>query len=541
MQDTRPTHVDPVQLLSWLTTYRWRWIVPALMIAGAATTFALLKPSEWDASQALTIRNEAANNDDGPGKFGHSEERRTAQETVLELAKSRVVLATALEKVGAPARRRSSTTPWPSEEEVADFRDNVSLTPPKGAELGRTEVFYLTVRDQDRQRAVALVAAVRDELEERYQQLRDARAKSMSAELRRGVEMARENLAEATARVAKTEAEVGEDLGDLRMLHQSLTGDTSLQRSATEIRNELRQVRNERDSTEALMRLLKEAKEDPRRLVATPNRLIESQPGLRQLKQGLVEAQLRTASLLGRMSEIHPAVIAARESEQEVRRNIHAELAQAVSGLELELRLQGKQEESLQARLDDLDHRLARLASLRAAYGSNLAETENRAELLRQAEDDLSRAEVSQVGADAASLIGRIDVPTVGTRPAGPGRNLIVLVGAIGGLLAGLGFLVLTSPMPGGEWETGQGSPEVVVVVEHSDLPETPQFEATELPSTSPPVEPVRCSAPPWLQPTESELLASLEEDMRMPENDITPKNNSGMTLKEALQRVGSA
>ena len=531
MQDRHPTHAEPTQLVSWLITYRWRWLMPTLLIAGAATAFALLKPSQWDASQALTIRNEAANNDDGPGKFGHSEERRTAQETVLELAKSRAVLATALEKAGPPAHRRSSA-PWPTEREVDDFRENVTLTPPKGAELGRTEVFYLTVRDGDRQRAVALVAAVRDELERRYQQWRDATAKSMSTELRRAVEMARVNLADATARVAKTEAEVGEDLGDLRMLHQSLTGDTSLQRSATEIRNELRQVRHEQSSTEALMQLLKEAKMDPRRLVATPNRLLESQPGLRQLKQGLVEAQLRTATLMGQMSELHPEVIAARESEQEVRRNIHAELGEAVSGLELELQLQGKQEESLQARLDDLDGRLARLASLRASYGSNLAEMENRTEQLRQAEDDLSRAEVSQVGADAASLIGRIDAPTVGTLPAGPGPKTIVLVGVVGGLLAGLGLLVLTTPMPIAEWEPDRGSPEVVVVVEESNHAEPP--------SASPREEPAKYSAPSWQQPIESELLASLQEDLRMPEDDTSQSNASGMTLKEALKRVGS-
>ena len=32
-------------------------------------------------------------------------------------------------------------------------------------------------------------------------------------------------------------------------------------------------------------------------------------------------------------------------------------------------------------------------------------------------------------------------------------KLLIILVGAAGGLLAGLGFLVLTAPMPGTEWE----------------------------------------------------------------------------------------
>ncbi len=540
MQDTRPA--DLGQLFAWLYAYRWRWIVPTVMITAAATALALLKPSEWDASQALTIRNEAANNDDGPGKFGHSDERRTAQETVLELAKSRAVLAAALEGVGPPAKPRKSTTPWPGDKEVDDFRKNVTLAPPKGAELGRTEVFYLTVRDRDRQRAVELVAAVRDQLEDRYQQWRDATARSMSTELRRAVEMARTNLNQATARVTKTEAEVGEDLADLRMLHESITGETSIQRTATELRTELRQVQNARYSTEELIGLLEEAQEDPRRLVATPNRLIESQPGLRQLKEGLIDAQLRTATLLGQMSEIHPMVIAARESEHEVRRNIHAELAEVISGQNLELRLHAKQEKSLAARLANLDLRLERLAGIRAAYGSNLAEMANRTELLRHAEDELSQAEVSQIGADAASLIGRIDVPTAGTKPAGPGRKLIVMVGAVGGLLAGLGLLVLTAPMPGAQWDTNQGTPEVVVVVESTDDRQTPRLAESEIRVPQPRFEPARSTATSRQQTSvESELLSTLQEDLRMPENDMSQNDPLGMTLKEALQRVGSA
>ncbi len=541
MHDNQSLHVEPREFIAWLYAYRWRWFVPLATVVGVAIAFAFLKPAEWDASQALTIRNEAANNDDGPGKFGHSEERRTAQETVLELAKSRVVLAAALASAGPPAKRKEASVPWPSEREVDDFRESVTLTPPKGAELGRTEVFYLTVRNQDRQRAVKLVEAVRQQLEQRYQQVRDATAKSMSVELKRAVEMARENLAEATKRVAATEAEVGEDLGDLRMLHQSISGETSLQRTATDIRNELRQVQNSRHSTEALIGLLKEAQKDPQRLVATPNRLIESQPGLRQLKQGLVEAQLRTASLLGQMSEAHPAVIAARESEQEVRRNIHAELAEAISGLELELKLQGSQEETLDVRLADLDKRLAKLASLRAAYGSSLAEVANRAELLRQAEDDLAQAEASQAGADAASLIGRLDDPTVGTLPAGPGRKTIVAVGIVAGLLLGFGLLVLTTPMPGNEWEEDAGSPEVVVVVESPSSPPVSSGEDGETLPSPPRREAAKSKTPPWQTPSlETELLDSVREDLRMPERDLCESEDSGMTLKDALKRVGS-
>ncbi len=542
MHDTRPSNVAPGQALAWLITYRWRWIVPTLVITTAATAFALLKPSEWDASQALTIRNEASNNENGPGRFGHSDERRTAQETVLELAKSRAVLVAALETVGPSSKPRKSSLPWPDDTEVDDFRENVTLAPPKGAELGRTEVLCLTVRDRDRSRAVALVNAVRDELEERHQRLRDETAQSMSTELRRACEMARDNLNEATTRVAKIEAHVGEDLGDLRMLHESITGETTLQGTATEIRSELRQVENARRSTEELLGLVMEAQDDPQRLVAAPNRLIASQPGLRRLKEGLVDAQLRTAILLGRMSDLHPNVIGARESEDAVRRNIRAELTETIAGLNLELRLHATQQESLRSRLADLDSRLERLAAIRASYGSNLAEMETRAKLLRQAEDDLSHARAAQVGADAASLIGRIDVPAVGAKPAGPGRKLIVAAGAVGGLLVGLGLLVLTAPIPGAQWEMNQGSPEVVVVVESTDNQQTARVEDSRT-----------RTAPQWLEskeasasscqrpPIESELLDTLREDLRMPENDLSPKDASGMTLKEALQRVGPA
>lgn len=541
MHDNQSLHVEPREFIAWLHAYRWRWFLPLATVVGAAIAFAFLKPAEWDASQALTIRNEAANNEEGPGKFGHSEERRTAQETVLELAKSRVVLAAALAAAGPFQKRKDASAPWPTEREVDDFRESVTLAPPKGAELGRTEVFYLTVRDRDRQRAVKLVEAVRQQLEKQYQQVRDATAKSMSVELKRAVEMARKNLEEATARVAVTEAEVGEDLGDLRMLHQAISGETSLQRTATQIRNELRQVQNSRHSSEALIGLLKEAQKDPQRLVATPNRLIQSQPGLRQLKQGLVEAQLRTASLLGQMSEAHPAVIAARESEQEVRRNIHAELAEAISGLELELELQGSQEETLDARLADLDQRLAKLASLRAAYGSSLAEVANRAELLRQAEDDLAQAEASQAGADAASLIGRLDDPTVGTLPAGPGRKTIVAVGIVAGLLLGFGLLVLTAPMPGSEWEAGAGSPEVVVVVDSPSSPPVLSGEDGETFPTPSRRGATKSNLPLWQDPSlETEVLASVRDDVRMPERDLCESEGSGMTLKDALKRVGS-
>jgi succinoglycan biosynthesis transport protein ExoP len=48
-----------------------------------------------------------------------------------------------------------------------------------------------------------------------------------------------------------------------------------------------------------------------------------------------LDAQLRTAQLLGTMSPIHPQVVAAREAEQEIRRHLRSELTVAIRGVQL--------------------------------------------------------------------------------------------------------------------------------------------------------------------------------------------------------------
>ena len=45
---------------------------------------------------------------------------------------------------------------WPTERDIVDVRKYVKLVPPKGAEFGKTEVFYLTVRAESPARSVAL-------------------------------------------------------------------------------------------------------------------------------------------------------------------------------------------------------------------------------------------------------------------------------------------------------------------------------------------------------------------------------------------------
>jgi len=331
--------VTPGQFVSILAGHPKCWLVPALVVAVLAAAYALVRPATWEASQALIVRNEAAGSQSSPGKFSHSDEMKTVQETILELAGSRTVLAEALREIGPPAARASADEAWPGDRDVDNLRKSVKLDPPKGAEFGSTEIFYLRVRDRSRPRAVALVAAICDQLEARFQQLRDTKAQSMIDELVKAVDLARDDLDESTARLKEIEQQVGSDLAELRGLQEWGSGDGQLGRTITEIRNELRDAQAVEKSSGELLVFLRAAQEDPSRLVATPNRLLEAQPALKRLKDGLVDAQLRSAELRGRMSDSHPLVLAARESEQQVSRHLHNELATAISGVDLDLRL----------------------------------------------------------------------------------------------------------------------------------------------------------------------------------------------------------
>ena len=444
---TRPsTAFHPTHVIRILRQYPLHWLGPLAVVTVAAVVFALVRPATWQASQALIVRAEAANSRAEPGQFGHADQMKAVQETILEVAKSRGVLEAALVEVGPPADSDEPQDAWPTTRDVEDLGGQFELVPPKGTEFGSTELFYLNVKDHDRDRAIALARAICDQLEARSKQIRDAKAKSMIDELGKAVHLAQADLDESTAKLTGLEREVGADLAELRILNDSSTGDSALQRTVGEIRGELRQAEAAHQTNRELLGVLADAQDDPGRLIATPNRLLESQTALQRLKNGLVDAQLQTAQLGGRMSDEHPLVEAAREAEQGISRHLHDELAIALRGLKIDLRFGTERIEMLQGQLADATGRLGRLAGLRATYANLVSETRHRTGLVEGAEQNLAHARASQAGADTASLISRIDGPDAGSKPLGPGRATICLIGLAGGLLAGFGVLMLSVP-----------------------------------------------------------------------------------------------
>lgn len=429
---------------------RWRWCAaPALALTVLAAGYAAFKPQVWQARQALVVRDEAVGDLSRQGRFDNSYALKTAQETVLEVARHRAVVEAALQAAGPESGQSSSETP-PSDE-VRQLQESISVTAPKGAEFGQTEVIYLSVKARTRSRAVVLTGAVCDQLERRLQLLRENKAQSLIDELTRTLHLAKQDRDEATARLQAIEAEVGSDLGELRILSEVGAGDSNLRSALNQIKSDLRQATANQNAIQEQLELLQTARHDEQQLIATSGRLMESQPALRRLKDGLVDAQLRTAALSGSMSLDHPQVREALTAEAEVRSRLQRELEAAIAGLQADLQVARSQMTTYEEQLHEVTARLDRLASLRAAYSNLQAEVRQRGAIVEKAQQDLATARASRAAAASASLLTRLDAPLADDRPLGPSRALIVLAGLAGGVATGLGLVFLTAPA-GRQW-----------------------------------------------------------------------------------------
>ncbi|GAG24587.1 unnamed protein product, partial [marine sediment metagenome] len=208
-QPIQPT-VHPREILTALKRHYRLWIIPAVATTLATAVYALLRPATWEASQAMVVRDEAVGNLNRVGRFDNVDAMKTAQETVLEVARNRQVVRAALAEIGPPAECRSPDT-WPSAGDVLVAQRAITVTAPKGAEFGQTEVIYLKVKRPSSERAIALARAACRALEARLQELRDSKARSMIAELTKTLSLAQAELDAATGKLEEMEKETGSD------------------------------------------------------------------------------------------------------------------------------------------------------------------------------------------------------------------------------------------------------------------------------------------------------------------------------------------
>jgi succinoglycan biosynthesis transport protein ExoP len=564
MEPASALSLPPRELVRLVWSQRKTWMISTAVCGVLAAAYALVMPRYWEASQALVVRQETAGaTGSRPGKFADLYEMRTLQETILEVAKSQEVVVATIETVDR--RLLGATAGPPSLEDIDEFRKRLKMLPPDGGEFGKTEVFYFSMKDKRRDRAIELVAELCRQLEIALKDLRRHRASSVFAEIEEQTHVAAAALDGETQRLAEFESQVGSDLGELRMLHSANSGQSDLRMEAVQLEADVRKFRTQVREIEKLISLLRAAQGDPLQLIATPNTLLTSQPALRRLKDGLIDAQLATSRLGGSRSANHPQVRAAIEAEGQIRAELHDELVTALRGAEVDLQLAGERLAATQGRLDDLQKRFARLASLRAEYSNRVAAVEDCRKNLERIRQDLSTARAAEAAAVGGSLVTRLDEPETGPHPAGPGRTVITGAGGVAGLMLGLGLVfLLAGGAPVGEIaavdvvSSRQADAAPMPVHLASADVETSQVAAIEAMPTPPAkrtaelvnVEPLRTTRravatpiPPAVSPApprRREVLPTAPGKLPVASGKLATATTSapfgGMSLQEALQ-----
>ncbi len=488
--------LTPGECFHLLLEHRRKWLLPTVVCGVLALGYALVMSRYWEASQGLMVRPEvSASRTHEPGKFADLYQMRTFQETILELAKSRQVIVATLKAI-------ELGTTEPSAKDIVQLRKRLSLLPPGGAEFGKTEVCYLQVKDANRERALQLVEEFSRQIDIRLHRLRTEQSQSLSNELKQQVNLAQAALEAETKRLAEFEAGVGTDLGELRMLNASFSGQSDLRQQAVNLQNARRSAELEVRKSEQLLVVLRAAKQKPKQLIAMPNSLLESQPTLRRLKDGLVDAQLRAARLGGTRTEDHPQVQAARVSVETIRKDLHNELSVAIGGVEFEFNLNQDRKAQLEQQYQNVQQRLGQLAELRASYANRTAAVENSRKVLDQTQKQLGEVSATLVLAHSARLVTPIDRPETGPYPGGPSRASVVLLGTFGGFSLGMGWLFLSVvPTP-----TANDHLEVPAVVEHV-VPPASEPSVVEAAAV---VTPVQRRAPSGLPPAVAAKIAEI-------------------------------
>lgn len=441
--------VDFAKIWDTLSKNKLLWVAPTVAFTIIGTLHALTKYDEWKASQALVVRDEAIGElgfgRGAPmGRFDSNDLLKRALETILQIAKNHRVAEITLRQVGPekPLRRE-----FPQEEDIEKLLERISVTAAKGTEFGTSEVVYLSVKAKTPERAIDLTDAVCTQLETRMQQLRNEHAQSIIAELSEKQNLAERELQTVTVELSRMEQQLGEDLGEMRTLAEAgSAGESNLRTQLNQIKVELRQVESASQTQVELLSVLRRINDDPDAILATPNQLLQSQVALSRLKDGFVDAQLRTARLRGGLTEQHPRVRAAALSEQNVKQQLLVEAKNAIKATQAEIEVNNNLSNSLRVKLQDVQSRLDRLAAQRASYVNLISKVSQRREQLRLASVALAEAHGRQEAARASSLITRLDSPVTGSRPVGLGRVAIVACSLFGGLILGLSLVYLLAP-----------------------------------------------------------------------------------------------
>ena len=497
MSDSKTANNPALQFLNTSIKWSWLWIGTAALFGMIGLSYIiLLKKDVYVASQGMIVRDEANGAVMRLGRFQSQSDMKAAQETIIELAHNPQVIHRALEKIGAEPSFlvKLGGGSWPTTKDVELTAKKVEVRAPRGAELGTTEVIYLDTQHSSRKRAYDLNVSICDALEERLQQVRQSRADAVLEELTTARDVAKKELDLATEKLQAIERKAGEDLGDLRGMTDASSSANSSRNQLDNVKSELRQAETQLRQMTLDLELAEKAFASPEQLLS-PNSLVNSQSGLRKLREGLADARLHASQLQGRFTEQHPLVLGALKAEQEIQVRLREELGLARQTLVNDTSLVNRRIGSLHEQRDELVARIDVLADIRAEYANLVADVRSRSQVLQDTERQLSEVQAARDAAVSCSLVTRIDTPFSSETPVGPGRTTILAGSTMAGLFFGFGALFLVAPLE--STVVGRRSSDFALAIGRRITDRFPGKRATDLATVAEPMLSAIASAAP--------------------------------------------
>ena len=427
-----------VHILSTLSKYRRLWITPMVLgVILSAAYVLVLRQETWSAKQALIVRDDLLGQSFKPGRFDSIESMKSAQETILEIARKPQVIRNALEKLGPASKGLfgMGLRGWPSEETIEDVQGSITFSAPNGAEFGKTEVIVLNTKATTRERSRQFIELLLNEIILKVDEVRSLRLQSMEVELLQARNAALMDLEDSKARLREMDQKLGVDVGAMSAINDAQSSDNTIKRDISQIRLEKRQVETKLESLNRSLAMLAMAKENPNQIVNISGDLGKSQPALDALKKELVKTQKNLAIM---------------NSIRAMQQQIYLELDSSMFGLQNEIAVAEKKLERLNYEMENLDGRLLSLSSKRADSLTLIADLRTRTEIANKAQADLSEIQGLSLARNA-DLLTRVDEPQVSTRPDGLGKKASILAGGFGGLMLGLGLVMLVAPPIGSD------------------------------------------------------------------------------------------
>lgn len=434
-----PLHRQRIDyLITTVGNYYKLLIVPAIIGLVLATFYAfLIMPEQWTARRSFLIRDDLSGTAFKPGRFDSEESRKSAQETILEIARRPLVVRSVLKKLGPESFMVGSN--WISDELIENTQEAINISAPNGAEFGKTDAIVLTASASSRDRTRKFIEILSEEIISQTNRVRAMRFESMEMETDLAYKAAIQARDEAIDRLNDLDQQLGSDFGFLSIKGSQTAGVDS-------IKSEILQKQDELEKSEAILGALQQAFNNPETASQLPSAVLVAQPTLEKTMSKLLDlleelhvAKGRFADKHGRVREIETSI---RFAQQQLYDSLTGEMAGVQAGIDLKKR----QIARLNDRIEKIKARLIRFSKSRSKHLALSTQVEQLSETANTAKSAWSEIQSRTKAARMVGLLTPTDVAQVNSRPDGIGKKYAMLAGLIAGLMIGVGLIFAIAP-----------------------------------------------------------------------------------------------